>query len=389
MIAGSGFFGAVIAERIARVLELPVVIIEKRDHIGGNCFSRIDEKTGIEFHKYGTHIFHTSNSVVWNYISNFTTFNSYRHQVLSSYKDKVYQLPINLETINSFYQVNLKPYEIDRFLDSKRKKIASPSNFEEKALSVIGKDLYEAFIKGYTLKQWQIHPRELPAAIFDRIPFRKNYDESYYHSRWQGIPEEGYGALFSKLLADRKISILLNTDFFDVRGKLNPDAQIIYSGPIDKFFDYKYRKLSWRTLRFQNEIVGVEDYQGSAVINYPEEDIPFTRIHEPRHLHPERFYSKDQTLIVREYSQLSNGNDPYYPIATKENNRKYELYRQEAERLTKVHIGGRLGEYKYLDMDKTIERALQIFETRILPQFATENKNKHNEKKHLHTNSFL
>lgn len=369
IVVGSGFFGAVLAERIASVLKQPVLVLEKRNHIGGNCYSAVDDATGIEYHPYGTHIFHTSNETVWRYINRFAGFNAYRHQVLSCYRGRIFQLPINLETINSFFGVNLKPYETEQFLSTKRVDIASPANFEERALSVIGPELYEAFIKGYTIKQWQVDPRTLPPHIFDRIPVRNNYDENYFFDQWQGVPEHGYAGLFNNLLRNDRIEVRLNTDFFAVRNQLNANATLVYSGPMDKFFDYRYGALSWRTVEFQKEILPVGDFQGNAVVNYPELEIPYTRIHEPRHLHPEREYERRKTLILKEYSLLSDGSEPFYPIATVENNRIYQRYREAANVLQGVYIGGRLGDYQYLDMHQTIARALELFETQIEPRY--------------------
>ena len=369
VVAGSGLLGSVIAERIGNVLNKPVLVIEKRDHIGGNCYSETDASSQIEYHKYGTHIFHTSNEKVWKYVNQFTTFNAYRHQVLASYMNKIYQLPINLETINSFFNVNLKPYEVDRFMLARTPlQPHEPVNFEEKAISLLGKELYEAFIKGYTLKQWQIDPRELPASIFNRLPFRKNYDENYFFDKWQGIPADGYTAMFKRMLSNKNIKVFLNTDFFDIRDQLKKDACLIYSGPIDRFFDYKFGKLSWRTLQFQKEEIAVEDYQGNSVVNYPEIDIPYTRIHEPRHLHPERNYTRDNTIIFKEFSLKDDGSNPYYPILSDDNIKKYDQYKVEAGKLKNVFISGRLGDYKYYDMHETIARALEIFETGILPK---------------------
>src|SRR5882762_351997 len=241
VVVGSGLLGSVVAERIASQLNHKVLVIEKREHIGGNCYSETDPATGIEYHRYGTHIFHTSNEKVWQYIRRFTSFNTYRHQVLSSYKNKIYQFPINLETINSFYNVNLRPYEVDDFMSKIRdNSIKEPANFEEQAISLLGNELYEAFFKHYTLKQWQIDPRDLPASIFNRLPFRKNYVENYFFDQWQGIPEKGYTALFQNLLSHKKITVLTDTDFFDIRDRLKKDACIIYSGAIDRYFDYKF-----------------------------------------------------------------------------------------------------------------------------------------------------
>ena len=367
LIVGAGFFGAVIAERLANVLGRQVTVIDRRNHIGGNCYSARHPETGIEYHVYGTHIFHTSNPVVWKYINRFTEFNGYYHQVLSTYKDRVYQMPINLETINSFYGLNLKPYEVEGFLAKEIEKegIEDPGNFEEKAISLIGRPLYEAFIKGYTLKQWQKHPRDLPAAILTRLPFRTSYNESYFHDKWQGIPEGGFTALFEKMLAHEKISVHLDTDFFAIRDKIPQDTCIIYSGPIDRFFDYKFGRLEWRTLDFVQEVVNVPDYQGTSVMNYAEESVPFTRIHEPRHLHPERGYAEDKTLIIREYSRIDDGTEPYYPINDEKNQELLGKYHAEAAKVPNVFFSGRLGEYKYLDMHQTIENALTLFETRL------------------------
>lgn len=369
VVVGSGLLGAVIAERISNHLDKPVLVIEKRDHIGGNCYSETEATTQIEYHKYGTHIFHTSNEKVWKYVNQFTTFNDYRHQVLASYLNKIYQLPINLETINSFFNVNLKPYEVDKFMSARTSSTAhEPGNFEEKAISLLGKELYEAFIKGYTLKQWQTDPRKLPASIFNRLPFRKNYDENYFFDKWQGIPQDGYTAMFERMLSNKNIKLLLNTDFFEIRDQLKKDACLVYSGPIDRFFDYRYGKLSWRTLRFEQEVIDVEDYQGNSVINFPEIDIPYTRIHEPKHLHPERNYTRDKTIIFKEFSLKDDGSNPYYPILSDDNIKIYDRYKAEASKLENVFISGRLGDYKYYDMHQTIARALEIFETGILPK---------------------
>lgn len=365
IIIGSGFFGAVLAERIANQLKERVLVIEKRNHIGGNCFSLDDPDTGIHYHLYGTHIFHTSNERVWKYINRFTDFNSYFHQVLTTYKGKVFQMPVNLETINSFYGVNLKPFEVDDFL---KKEIGEefngkPANFEEKAISMMGRPLYEAFIRGYTLKQWQKDPREMPESILSRLPFRKNYNESYYYSRWQGIPLHGYSKVFEKLLSSEKIDIRLNTDYFDLRDQISQETKVIYSGPIDQFFNYKYGRLEYRTLLFEKEICPYEDFQGTSVMNYADAEVPYTRIHEPRHLHPERAdYPKDKTVIIREYSKLDNGSNPYYPINDSRNQKLILEYREEASNLKNIIISGRLGEYKYFDMHDTINHALLTFD---------------------------
>lgn len=370
IVVGSGFFGSVIAERIANVLDRPVLVIEKRSHIGGNCYSEDHNETGIHYHKYGTHIFHTSNELVYNYIRKFTTFNNYVHQVLTTFNGKVYQMPINLETINSFFNVNLKPFEVQKFLQERINKdfAGTICNFEDKAISMMGRELYEAFIKGYTIKQWQKDPKEMPAEILTRLPFRTNYNESYYHSFWQGIPTGGYTEIFSKLLSNEKIRVVLNLDFFNIRHLINDDQIVIYSGPIDQYFDYKYGKLEYRTLKFEEEVVSYEDYQGTSVMNFANEEVPYTRIHEPRHLHPERTnnYHRNKSLIIREYSKLDDGTNPYYPIRDNKNSSLVLKYREESDKLHNVFISGRLGDYKYYDMHDTIRLALETFDNKIM-----------------------
>lgn len=367
ILVGCGFFCAVIAERIANDLGKKVLIVEKRGHVGGNCYSETDKETGIEFHKYGTHIFHTSNRVVWEYISRFTSFNSYYHQVLTTYQDRVYQMPINLETINAFYQINLRPFEVESFLGKERQKeyYPNPQNFEQQAINTIGRPLYEAFIKGYTRKQWGREPQTLPASIFSRLPFRKNYSESYYFDRFQGIPTDGFARLFHNMLDSPNIAVWLNTDFFDIRDHFPLNIPIIYSGPIDRLFDYKYGDLEYRSLRFEHEIVPVDDFQGTAVMNYADLDIPFTRIHEPRHLHPERNYIKDKTLIIREYACEAGREKPYYPIGGEKNRQLYDQYLQELQHHPNLIVGGRLGDYRYYDMHHVIENALNLYYQKI------------------------
>lgn len=367
VIVGSGFLGSVIAERIANVLHTPVLVAEKRSHIGGNCHSETDAETGIEFHTYGTHIFHTSNEKVWNYINQYTSFNQYRHQVLTTHAGKVYQMPINLETINSFFSVSLKPFEVEDFLKEQAaaEKPGPVTNFEEKAISLMGRPLYEAFIKGYTAKQWNTNPADLPESLLKRLPFRKNYDENYYFSTYQGIPTNGYTAIFKKMLTHSLIDLRLNTDFFDIKAQINKDAMIIYSGPIDRYFNYSLGKLNWRTLLFERCIHNVEDYQGTSVMNFADASVPYTRMHEPRHLHPERAYTKEKTLVFTEYSKTDDGNNPFYPVPDAANTKLANDYRELAQAEKKLIVAGRLGDYRYYDMHETINRALEIFEDQI------------------------
>lgn len=367
VVVGAGFFGSVIAERIANVLNKKVTVIESRNHLGGNCYSEIHKGTGIEYHKYGTHIFHTSNEDVWSYISRFTEFNTYYHQVLTEFKGKVYQMPINLETINSFYNTNLKPFEIDGFLQKEREKefYENPTNFEEQAINFVGRPLYEAFLMGYTKKQWGKDPKDISATVLKRLPFRYNYNESYFFDKYQGIPLEGYSKIFDKMLAHKKIDIHLNKDFFEIKDQIPSTAKIIYSGPIDRLFNYKFGDLEWRTLSFEMETKDVNDYQGTSVMNYADIEVPYTRIHEPLHLHPERKYSKNKTLIIKEFSKDDNRDDPYYPIGGTQNQKIFNKYLEEVKKQKNIIIGGRLGDYKYYDMHHTIERALHVFDKEI------------------------
>jgi UDP-galactopyranose mutase len=363
LIVGAGLYGSVIAERIANILNKKVIILEKRDHIGGNCYSEIDKKTGIEFHKYGTHIFHTSSDKVWKYIKKFCNFNSYRHQVLSKYKNKIYQLPINLETINTFYNKNFNPSQAKKFLNREKKKFQNKKykNFEEKALSQIGDKLYKAFIKDYTKKQWKKDPKKLPSSIFNRIPVRFNYNEDYFNNcKYQGIPDLGYSNIFEKLLSNNKITVEKN-NFFKTSDNIYKIKYLtIYTGPLDKLFNYKLGKLEWRSLKFKKKIINVQDYQGTSVLNFPEKKYKYTRIHEPKHLHIDRNYIKNKTLIIKEYPD-SNANEPYYPINSEENRILHRKYKLLANNLKKFMYGGRLADYAYYDMDMTISAALQKF----------------------------
>jgi UDP-galactopyranose mutase len=367
IVIGSGFFGAVIAERIANDMHKKVLVVEKSYHIGGNCYSETDPETGIEYHKYGTHIFHTSNKEVYDYLKQYFEFNSYYHQVLTTHRGKVYQMPINLETINSFFQTNLKPCQVDDFLSQKIKDEITdpPKNFEEFAISKIGKELYEAFIKGYTEKQWGIKPHLLPASIIKRLPIRKNYNESYFFDTWQGIPKNGYTDIFKQMLSHSNITLLLNTDYFDIRNQIPPTAKIIYTGPIDRFFDYCYGKLKWRSLKFEHEILPVEDFQGTSVMNYADIGIPYTRIHEPKHLHTEReAFNTEKTLIIREYP-VQDDENPYYPLSDPNSKEMLEKYQAKAAAFSNLIIGGRLGDYNYYDIHHTIEKALSIYTNKI------------------------
>ena len=354
IIVGSGFFGAVAAEQLHR-RGRSVLILERRNHIGGNCYSYSYEGTNINIHQYGTHIFHTNNKQVWDYLNQFSEFNRYQHRVLTTYKNRVYSMPINLGTINAFYNINLRPSEVEEFIAAKRNGTASPRNLEEKAISLIGQDLYEAFIKGYTIKQWGCDPKELPANIITRLPVRNSYHDSYFDDLYQGIPVEGYTPIFERMLEG--VPVELGVDFLaDKDYWLRRGTKLIYTGPIDRYFDHCFGRLNWRSVRFEIEKQPVADFQGTSVMNYADVEVPFTRIHEPKHLHPEKKHTPDTTVIVREYSQVNN-NEPYYPVnseSDKELLAKYQALAQQEP----VIFGGRLAEYKYYDMHQVIGSAL-------------------------------
>lgn len=374
-IIGAGIWGATLAERIARVLDQPVTIIDKRSQIGGNCCSFLDEETGIECHRYGSHIFHTSIPQVWEYLSQFDEFTSYRHKVLITHGGKIYAMPISLFTINAFYGKNLTPSEAEAFLAAEiaRDHRAQPANLEEKAISLIGRPLYEAFIQNYTRKQWGHDPKDLPAFIINRLPFRTCYNMDYFNDTWQGIPKNGYFNLFKKMLTHPNITVRLNCEYAALRNAIPSDATVIYTGMPDELFDYKYGELEWCSLRFEWETQKVRDVQGTAVMNYADLDVPWIRIHEFKHYHPERTipFNMNKTVICREYpAAWSRGKEAYYPVNDERNTALYARYAQEAAQMPHLILGGRLGAYHYWDMDQAVADALHTFETRIRPQEA-------------------
>ena len=358
VVVGSGFFGAVFAQQ-AKEAGRTVLVLERRNHIGGNCFSYDYQETGINIHKYGTHIFHTSDHKLWNYVNRFTEFNRYQHRVLTTYQGKVFAMPINLGTINLFYGMNLRPSDAKEFLASKRETIRNPSNLEEKAISLIGRELYEAFIKGYTEKQWGCDPRDLPANIITRLPIRTSFFDSYFDDIYQGIPVRGYTPIFERMLEG--IPVELGVDFFEDREHwMRTGQKIVYTGPVDRYFEYTYGHLNWRSVRFEIEALEVSDYQGTSVMNFAETSVPFTRIHEPKHLHLERPWNPKDTVIIREYSQI-NPEEPYYPVNFESDKEMYARYEALANNQSNVIFGGRLARYKYFDMHQVIASALVAF----------------------------
>lgn len=368
VVVGAGFFGSVLAERIAQVLNKRVLVIDRRSHIGGNSHSEIDPETGIECHKYGSHIFHTESEKVWEYLKTFTSFNSYQHKVFIEYNGKVYTMPINLKTVNDYYGVSLKPYELTSFLaaESRRDRIANPHNFEEKAISLIGRKLYEAFIKGYTIKQWNRDPKELPESILSRLPIRTSYNNNYFSDRYQGIPTNGYYSLFNRLLSHPNIEIRLKTSPSDIQDDIHSAYCVIYTGMLDELFDYQLGVLGWRSLRFEWSTHAVPDFQGTTVMNYGNSEIPHTRIHEFKHYHPERktVFALNKTITCKEFpADYLIGQDAYYPITTPDNLRVYHMYLDMfSKTYPKWIVGGRLGAYQYWDMDKAVFEALVTFE---------------------------
>ena len=373
VVVGSGFFGAAIAERVATVLQQPVLVLERRDHLGGNSFSETDAATGIEYHRYGTHLFHTSSEEVWQWIGRFTRFNNYRHRVFTRHAGRTYTMPINLMTLNQFFGLDLQPGDAEALIRSKAAADApaTPRNLEEKAISLIGRELYEAFVAGYTAKQWETDPTLLPADIITRLPVRFNFNDFYFNDIYEGLPLDGYAAVFERIFRHDKIDARTGIDFFDVRSQLHPEATVIYTGPIDRFYQYRFGPLGWRTLDFELERPGVDDYQGTAVINYPDRDVRYTRVHEFKHLHPERRATRGSTLIMREYSRTAGAHDePYYPINTPADKQRYDQYAALAAAETQVIFGGRLGTYRYLDMHQAIGAALRCFERHIAPAAA-------------------
>jgi UDP-galactopyranose mutase len=356
VVVGAGLFGAVFAQQ-AREAGKSVLILERRRHIGGNCWSYDYEDTGINVHAYGTHIFHCSDTRIWEYVNRFTRFNRYQHRVLTTHAGKVFSMPINLGTVNQFYGVHLRPHEVDEFLAQKRGRIANPKNLEEKAISLVGEDLYAAFIRGYTMKQWGCDPRELPASIITRLPVRASYHDSYFDDLYQGIPLEGYGRMFERMLEG--IPVELGVDFFEDREHwMRQCSRLVYTGPIDRFFDHAHGRLHWRSVRFEVEVQDVEDYQGTSVMNYADLDVPFTRIHEPKHLHLERWSRTPRTVVVREYSHVDD-DEPYYPVNFADDKEKLARYQAMQDQHPSVIFGGRLAQYRYFDMHQVIGSALK------------------------------
>lgn len=357
-IVGCGLFGATVANLLANTCN--ITILEKRDHIGGNVYDYIDPETGIRIHKYGPHIFHINDFSVLSYISQFTSFNGYTHRVKSFYNGDFYDFPINLSTIKKFFNSELSPREAKLLIDRKRRQKLTYNNLEEKIISLVGSELYRAFFKDYTFKQWGKPANELSPAIINRIPLRYNYTSIYYKKFFHGIPSSGYTDIIKSMIKHNNIAIKLNTEFFSRDSVDNQYDYIIYTGKIDEFFNYKFGPLQYRSLNFINKRLNLRKFQDRAVINYPQKEFPYTRICEHKHFYPERtsIYNQERTLIS--YEVPGEGAEPYYPVPDSRNQELYKLYELEAKNLDHVYFGGRLGEYRYYDMEDCIKSAFRL-----------------------------
>ncbi|MBS1041372.1 UDP-galactopyranose mutase [Gluconobacter cerinus] len=355
-IVGAGFSGAIIARHLSEKGH-KVLLLDERSHIAGNCHTERDEATGVMVHRYGPHIFHTADQRAWDYIQQFGTFQPYINRVKAISQGRMYTLPVNLLTINQFFNTTMSPKEARAFIEEKADtSIKEPKNFEEQALSMIGPELYKAFFYGYTRKQWGLEPTELPASILKRLPLRFNYDDNYFNHPYQGMPEEGYSAIVENILKSENIEIRLNTKFEDLSEEFQ---HVFYTGPIDRYFDFRLGRLGYRTLDFER-IDSDGDYQGAAVINYCDQDVPFTRISEHKHFAPWEADSLKKTVSFREYSRLAEPKDvPYYPIRLANEKTMLDNYISLARDTKGVSFLGRLGTYRYLDMDVTISEALK------------------------------
>lgn len=371
LVVGSGFFGLTIAERVATQLGKRVLVVERRGHLGGNAYSEPEPQTGIEIHRYGAHLFHTSNTRVWDYVRQFTEFTGYQHRVFALHKGQAYQFPMGLGLVAQFFGRYYSPDEARALIAEQASEIATADarNLEEKAISLIGRPLYEAFVRDYTAKQWQTDPRALPASTISRLPVRYTFDNRYFNDTYEGLPVDGYTAWLQNMAADDRIEVRLDTDWFDVCDELraaNPDAPVVYTGPLDRYFDYSAGRLGWRTLDFEVEVLPTGDFQGTPVMNYNDAGVPYTRIHEFRHFHPERDYPTDKTVIMREFSRFAADDDePYYPINAESDRDLLAAYRAMAKAETaasNVLFGGRLGTYQYLDMHMAIASALNMYD---------------------------
>ena len=381
VVVGAGLFGLTVAQQAVEKAGARVHIIDVRDHIGGNAYSYFDEETGAEIHKYGAHLFHTSNQRVWEYVNRFTEFTDYVHRVYATHDGEVYPLPTNLGTINQFFRAHYTPAEAKALIEEQAGELAGkdPQNLNDKGISLIGRPLYEAFIKNYTAKQWQTDPSELPASIINRLPVRFNYDNRYFKDTWEGLPKDGYTAWFERMIDDPRITVELGVDFFDASQPYNKAAlnaagvPVVYTGPVDRYFDYELGDLKWRTVDFKEVRYDEDDHFGCPVMNFSDADVPYTRAIEFKNFNPERHDSQnhERTVVWEEYSRFAErGDEPYYPINTEADKDLYAKYVELERTVPNTVFGGRLGTYKYYDMHQVIDTALTAYEEHIHPMLA-------------------
>ena len=352
LIVGAGFYGSICAHELTKQGH-KVCVIDSRNHIGGNCHT--ENKDGINIHTYGPHIFHTSNEEVWKWINQFVEFNNFSLRIVANYKGEIYALPFNMWTFNKLWGVT-HPHEAKKIIDTQSSEIGEITNLEDQAIKLVGKDVYEKLIKNYTAKQWRKDPKELPKEIITRLPFRLTYDNNYFNDKYQGIPIGGYTQIFEKLLDG--IDVKLGLDYF--KDELPEHKKVIYTGPIDKFFNYKYGQLEYKTTRFEHFKFDTDNHQGCAVMNYTDSDTTYTRTIEHKHFEPD--VKTDSTWVTWEYptQYKADETEPYYPVNDKENTEMYLKYKNEADKLENIHFGGRLAEYKYYDMHQVISSALNF-----------------------------
>ncbi len=371
VVVGAGLYGLTIAEQCASQHGMKVLVIDRRSHIGGNAHSEFDPDTGIEVHQYGAHLFHTSNERVWQYVNQFTSFTNYVHRVYSTHRGEVFPMPINLGTINQFFRSAYSPDAARELIRHQAGELGgkTPENLDEQGISLVGRPLYDAFIRNYTAKQWQTDPQDLPASIISRLPVRYAYDNRYFNDTHEGLPTDGYAAWFNRMVDHPNIEVQLDVDFFDNSQAVSKagtvgNVPVVYTGALDRYFDDCVGDLSWRTLDFERETLDTGDFQGTSVMNYADADVPYTRILEFRHFHPERDYPRDRTIIVREFSRFAGRDDePYYPVNALGDRERLTAYRELARAERGVHFGGRLGTYQYLDMHMAIASALTSVDT--------------------------
>jgi UDP-galactopyranose mutase len=362
LIAGAGFSGAVLANQLAAQLDCTIDIWDERNHVAGNCHTKRDAETNVMVHEYGPHIFNTDKKEIWDFVNSFVEFKPFINRVKASYKGNIYSLPVNLHTINQFFNKSFGPEEAKKFIDSLGdKSITEPKSFEEQALKFLGKELYHAFFYGYTKKQWGCEPSALPASILKRLPVRFNYNDNYYNNIYQGIPVNGYTELVEKLLDSPKIKLTLNKKFEFSTELQAAYSHIFYTGPIDTFFGYNCGRLGYRTVTFEKHMAE-DDYQGNAVINYCDETVPFTRVHEHKHFAP--WEEHDKTVYFKEFSKETTENDiPYYPKRLEGDKKILDAYRAQAMQSSGLSFLGRLATYRYMDMHHVIGEALSFSQT--------------------------